>query len=214
MIAGASAILDRRDVIPAAIVAAGGAIDHFGMPVDPGNLLLMGRVGSVPVLGLPGCARSPRVNGFDWVLRRLLASLPVDAAVLARMGVGGLLSEIPTRPHPRAGTAEDGPVPTAPRLPRIAALVLAAGRSSRMGTINKLLIGIDGQPMVRHAVAAVHSPRRLRAQAGRRRHRPSTRAEFEKALADTRRHLRPQPRLCRRLGDRSLKAGIARFARR
>jgi molybdenum cofactor cytidylyltransferase len=157
LVAGASAILDRRDVIPGALVACGGVIDHFGMPVDPGNLLLMGRVGAVTVLGLPGCARSPRVNGFDWVLRRLLAELPVDAAVLARMGVGGLLSEIPTRPHPRAKVTEEDEeeAPDAPRAPRLAALVLAAGRSSRMGTVNKLLIGIDGKPMVRHAVEAV-----------------------------------------------------------
>ena len=32
---GASAITDRRDVIPAAIEAVGGRIEHFGMPVDP-----------------------------------------------------------------------------------------------------------------------------------------------------------------------------------
>ena len=63
LIHGASAILDRRDVIPAAIVAAGGRVDHFGMPVDPGNLLLLGHVNARPVLGLPGCARSPKVNG-------------------------------------------------------------------------------------------------------------------------------------------------------
>ena len=40
---GASAIADRRDVIPAAVEAIGGRIEHFGMPVDPGNLLLVGR---------------------------------------------------------------------------------------------------------------------------------------------------------------------------
>ena len=108
------------------------------------------------MLGLPGCARSPRVNGFDWVLRRIVADLPVDDAALARMGVGGLLSEIPTRPQPRAKDSDDaGEAPAAPHAPRIAALVLAAGRSSRMGTINKLLITIDGKPMVRHAVDAV-----------------------------------------------------------
>jgi molybdenum cofactor cytidylyltransferase len=159
LVAGASAILDRRDVIPAAVVACDGTIEHFGMPVDPGNLMLMARIGRVPVLGLPGCARSPRVNGFDWVLRRVLAGLPVDAETLARMGVGGLLGEIPTRPLPRArATAEDGPaVPSPPRAPRIAALVLAAGQSRRMGTMNKLLIGVDGMPMVRHVVAAVQA---------------------------------------------------------
>ena len=40
---GASAIADRRDVIPAAIEAVGGSIEHFGMPVDPGNLMLIGQ---------------------------------------------------------------------------------------------------------------------------------------------------------------------------
>ena len=90
LVAGASAILDRRDVIPASVTTLGGVIEHFGMPVDPGNLLLMARVGTVPVLGLPGCARSPKVNGFDWVLRRVLAGLPVGAEAIRRMGVGGL----------------------------------------------------------------------------------------------------------------------------
>ena len=77
---GASAIADRRDVIPAAITEVGGAIEHFGMPVDPGNLLLVGSAGGVPVLGAPGCARSPAENGFDWVLMRLLAGLKVTRA--------------------------------------------------------------------------------------------------------------------------------------
>ena len=153
LIAGASAIVDRRDVIPAALVAAGGAIEHFGMPVDPGNLMLMGRLRRVPVLGLPGCARSPKPNGFDWVLQRLLAGLPVGPPEVMAMGVGGLLADIPSRPLPRAlATPEAGEAPSLPRAPRIAALVLAAGQSRRMGALNKLLIEIDGVPMVRRVV--------------------------------------------------------------
>ena len=100
---GASAITDRRDVIPAAIEAAGGSIEHFGMPVDPGNLLLLGRLDGKPVLGAPGCARSPRENGFDWILQRLLAGLPVTSRDIRALGVGGLLMEIVSRPQPRAG---------------------------------------------------------------------------------------------------------------
>ncbi|HLI19472.1 MAG TPA: molybdopterin-binding/glycosyltransferase family 2 protein [Stellaceae bacterium] len=157
LVAGASAILDRRDVIPAAVTALGGVIEHFGMPVDPGNLLLMARIGTVPVLGLPGCARSPKVNGFDWVLRRVLAGLPVGAEAIRRMGVGGLLSEIPSRPSPRA--AAGGPSAAAaakpPQRPRIAGVILAAGKSSRMGAMNKLLIPIDGKPMVCRVAEAV-----------------------------------------------------------
>jgi molybdenum cofactor cytidylyltransferase len=99
---GASAISDRRDVIPAAVEAAGGRIEHLGMPVDPGNLLLLAEMGEARVLGAPGCARSPKENGFDWVLQRLLAGLTVGRAEVVAMGVGGLLMEIKTRPQPRA----------------------------------------------------------------------------------------------------------------
>jgi molybdenum cofactor cytidylyltransferase len=145
LIHGASAILDRRDVIPAAIVAAGGKVDHFGMPVDPGNLLLRGHVGERVVLGLPGCARSPKVNGFDWVLERLAAGLPVGRSEIMRMGSGGLLAEIPSRPLPRAEAKAPSPTEKGkPPGPRIGALLLAAGQSRRMGGPNKLLAEILG----------------------------------------------------------------------
>jgi len=139
---GASAIADRRDVIPAAITGIGGAIEHFGMPVDPGNLLLIGNAGGVQVLGAPGCARSPVENGFDWVLMRLLAGLKVTRAELTGMGVGGLLMEIVTRPQPREGRGPDGNR-------HVTAVILAAGRSTRMGGPNKLLADLGGKPLVR-----------------------------------------------------------------
>lgn len=100
---GASAITDRRDVVPAGLVEAGGTVEHFGMPVDPGNLLLLGSLGGRTVLGAPGCARSPKENGFDWVLQRLLAGLAVTPADIRKLGGGGLLMEIVSRPQPRAG---------------------------------------------------------------------------------------------------------------
>lgn len=149
LIAGASAITDRRDVLPAAIERAGGVVEHFGMPVDPGNLLLLARRQAKPVLGLPGCARSPKLNGFDWVLQRIAAGIPPSRSEVMRMGVGGLLAEIPTRPLPRAGVSME-----TPRAPRVTALVLAAGRSSRMGPTNKLLAEVNGAPLVARAVDA------------------------------------------------------------
>lgn len=149
LIVGASAITDRRDVLPAAVEAAGGEVLHLGMPVDPGNLLLLARHRGRPVLGLPGCARSPKLNGFDWVLERLAAGLDVSPRDVMRMGVGGLLMEIPSRPQPRQ---ERSPAP--PARPLIGALVLAGGQSRRMGGPNKLLLPVNGRPMVRHVVEA------------------------------------------------------------
>lgn len=150
LIAGASAIVDRHDVVPAGIEAAGGKVIHFGMPVDPGNLLLTGEFDGKPVLGLPGCAKSPKYNGFDMVLERLAARLPVGRSEIVRMGSGGLLAEIPSRPQPRDDTDEAGPQ----QAPRVAVLVLAAGRSTRMGGPNKLLAEAEGAPLVVHAVKA------------------------------------------------------------
>ena len=101
LIAGASAIVDRRDIVPSAIQSVGGEIIHFGMPVDPGNLILLASLKGTPVVGIPGCARSPKLNGFDWVLWRLMAGLEVKGEDIMNMGGGGLLKDIPSRPLPR-----------------------------------------------------------------------------------------------------------------
>lgn len=97
LILTASATSDPHDVAPGAVRKAGGTIDRFGMPVDPGNLLFLGQLSGIPVIGLPGCARSPALNGADWVIERLICGVPVTGADIAGMGVGGLLKEIPTR---------------------------------------------------------------------------------------------------------------------
>jgi molybdenum cofactor cytidylyltransferase len=146
LVMGGSAIIDRRDVIPAAIERSGGKVLQFGMPVDPGNLILLGDVRGTPIVGLPGCARTPKLNGFDWVLQRLMADIPVTARDLRRMGAGGLLNEIPARGQPR----DAKPRPEA-RRPRVTGLVMAAGRSSRMGA-NKLLMDDGGKPIVARVV--------------------------------------------------------------
>ncbi len=98
-----SATSDLRDTAPQALRQAGGKVEHFGMPVDPGNLLFIGQLGRVPVIGLPGCAKSPSLNGADWVLERVMCGVPVTARAISSMGVGGLLKEIPSRPKPREG---------------------------------------------------------------------------------------------------------------
>ena len=152
LVAGASAAVDRGDVAPAAIVSAGGAIDHFGMPVDPGNLICVGHIDAIPALILPGCARSPKLNGIDLVLARVFAGEPAGSGEIARMGVGGLLKDFASRPSRRSGLGK-APAP-------VAALVLAAGLSRRMAPANKLLIhDASGEPMVARVVAAARASR-------------------------------------------------------
>jgi len=155
LVAGASATVDRRDVGPAGVVWAGGEITHFGMPVDPGNLICLGRIGAIPAFVLPGCARSPKPNGIDLVLRRAFAGLPVGPAEIMRMGVGGLLKDTDARPLPRARAA--GP-PAAPHRRQVVAVVLAAGQSTRMAPYNKLLVADRaGKPMIARVVDNVLS---------------------------------------------------------
>jgi molybdenum cofactor cytidylyltransferase len=172
---GASAVADADDVIPAAIRLAGGTVEHVGMPVDPGNLLVLGRVGDIPVIGAPGCARSPKENGFDWILSRILAGEWPTVEDVTGLGVGGLLMEIPTRPLPRALTVSQ------PKDVSVAAVVLAAGRASRMGVSgqHKLLAEFDGIPLVRRSAQAALEAgvRRVLAITGHRQ------AEIRAALA-------------------------------
>lgn len=155
IIFGASAIVDRRDMVPSGIEAAGGTIDHFGMPVDPGNLLLLAHKNKTRIIGAPGCARSPKENGFDLVLERVLTGLKVASQDITAMGAGGLYKEIESRPQPRSSKRSD----RTKDKQRITAIVLAAGQSRRMGQENKLLQDLGGRALVRHAVeTALASP--------------------------------------------------------
>jgi molybdenum cofactor cytidylyltransferase len=101
ILAGETAVMDRYDIAPRAIERAGGDITCFGAPVDPGNLLLLGYVGAVPVLGAPGCVRSPKANIVDWVLPRLLVGDRLTRADIFSLGHGGLLEDVEERPMPR-----------------------------------------------------------------------------------------------------------------
>lgn len=162
LIMGASAITDRRDVIPAAIIRAGGEVIHYGMPVDPGNLMLLAKLKGKWVFGLPGCSRSPKLNGIDLILSRVSAGLDVTGGDVMNMGVGGLLSEYPGRPQPRdirpkdirAGDIGEGEQKkTMPKT--IAAMVLAAGQSKRMGQDNKLLLPYRDETVLSHVLGQV-----------------------------------------------------------
>ncbi len=178
------------------VVNSRGTVLRTGMPVDPGNLLVLGRLAEKPVLGAPGCARSPKENGFDWVLDRLVAGIDVGSGDIAQMGVGGLLMEIPTRPQPREAATPAGL--------DVEIVVLAAGQSRRMGGPNKLMALFSGKPLVRLTVETALASRASRTivvtghQAGR----------IGEALAGLGQAIVHNPEFAGGLSS-SLKAGIA-----
>ena len=104
LVASISAIIDREDIVPSALLRAGGSITLHGVPVDPGTLMMMGYLGEVPVVGAPGCIKSPKTNVIDWILPRLLTGERLTRANLVSMGHGGLLKDIAERPMPRSMT--------------------------------------------------------------------------------------------------------------
>ncbi len=139
LILGASAIIDKNDIIPTAIKASNGQIIRFGMPVDPGNLLLIGKIKNVPVIGLPGCARSPSLNGFDWVLERLISDINLSNKDVYEMGVGGLLKTL-NKNKSKINTY------------KVSNIILAAGQSKRMSHVNKLLLTIGNKTMIEKVI--------------------------------------------------------------
>lgn len=91
LLAGETAIMDIDDVIPAAVRSAGCEVVGFGLPVDPGNLLMLGYLAAMPVVGVPGCARNPKANVIDLILPRLLSGEQLSRRDLMALGHGGLL---------------------------------------------------------------------------------------------------------------------------
>ncbi len=102
LFAGETAVMDRHDIAPRAIERAGGYVEAVGAPVDPGNLLMLGYLSEIPILGAPGCARSRKTNVVDWILPRLLAGDRLRREDVIALGAGGLLEDVPERPLPRS----------------------------------------------------------------------------------------------------------------
>lgn len=161
LISGASAISDRRDVIPQAVEEAGGTITRCGIPVDPGNLLMLGQIKNSTVIGIPGCARSPKQNGLDLFMDRLACNLPITKDWINSLAIGGLMDEILDRPTPRSLTIGAKPALDThadSAIGNVTAILLAGGSSKRFGVDNKLLAQRNGKPLIAHALdTIIHS---------------------------------------------------------
>ena len=144
VIFSASSVSDRRDVVPQAIEAVQGKIIHFGMPVDPGNLTLLAQLDHIKIIAVAGSARSESLNGFDWFLNKIHASIDINPKEINGLGVGGLLYD--TRLYSRRKKFEKI---TDSNKENVVAIILAAGQSTRMGDQNKLLLKINENSMIK-----------------------------------------------------------------
>lgn len=91
ILAGETSIMDESDVTPSAIRLAGGEIEVYGAPVEPGNLMLLAYANALPILGAPGCVKSRETNVVDLILPRLLSGERVTRADVIALANGGLL---------------------------------------------------------------------------------------------------------------------------
>ena len=98
LLASFTAIMDSDDTSPTALLQAGGTIVHFGLPVDPGTMLMLGYLGSTPVLAAPSCIKTPKRNAVDLILPRLLSGEKLVRADLLALALGGLLGKEATQP--------------------------------------------------------------------------------------------------------------------
>ena len=87
-----SSSTDPEDPFFLAIAALGGRIVRHGVPAHPGSMLWLGRVGRVPVIGLPSCGAYSKATAVDLLLPRILAGEPASIRTIARLGHGGILT--------------------------------------------------------------------------------------------------------------------------
>jgi hypothetical protein len=89
LVAGGMSV-DPDDVSRMAILDVGAEDVVYGTPVLPGAMFLCGRIGSVPVLGIPACVLFYKATVLDLILPRVLAGEVLTRKDLAAMAHGGL----------------------------------------------------------------------------------------------------------------------------
>jgi len=91
LVASTTAPAGPSDAVGCAMAKINCQIERFLVPVEPGNLLLMGYKDDVPVVSAPGCFRSLKPNVVDLLMPPMLARYRVSTWELACLGHGGLL---------------------------------------------------------------------------------------------------------------------------
>ena len=92
--------VDPDDVTRMGIKAAGAESAVYGTPVLPGAMFLVGKIGNVPILGVPACGMFHSITVLDLVLPRVLIGESIGREELAALGHGGLCRNCPKCKYP------------------------------------------------------------------------------------------------------------------
>lgn len=82
--------VDPDDVTPKGIRDSGATIISYGMPVLPGAMLLVGYLGDIPILGLPGGVMYSKVSALDLLLPLIISGEKITQKRIAKFSLGGL----------------------------------------------------------------------------------------------------------------------------
>ena len=87
--------VDPDDNTPGAIKACGARVVHYGAPIMPGAMFMLGYFdnadgSAMPVAGLPGCVMFAGVTIFDIFLPRIAAGIEITKKDFTRLWHGGL----------------------------------------------------------------------------------------------------------------------------
>ena len=93
--------VDPDDVTRQGLCDAGAMEMLYGMPVIPGAMTLLAKIGQAQVIGVPACALYFKTTGFDFLLPRLLADQFPTREDLAILGHGALCLECEECRFPR-----------------------------------------------------------------------------------------------------------------
>ena len=92
--------VDPDDLTPAAIRATGAEVVTQGVPVQPGNMLMLAYLGDTALVGVPGAAMHHQTTALDVILPRIFVGDKLTAEDFADLGEGGLCRRCETCAYP------------------------------------------------------------------------------------------------------------------
>jgi molybdenum cofactor synthesis domain-containing protein len=95
--------VDPDDVTPEGIKKTGAEIITYGAPVLPGAMFLLAYLGTIPIVGLPGCVMYHKISIFDLIYPLIQAGEFLDRKDIIKLAHGGLCSNCAECRYPNCG---------------------------------------------------------------------------------------------------------------